>query len=84
MNRISIIALATVCASTLLGVALVGPSVVSADEAKSRRAPEASVDAKQPVRPAAAPAHEASVRAEAGGEPRRAVRIVYVGPITAR
>jgi hypothetical protein len=85
--RISSLDLASALGGLLLGFALIGTTpVVLAGEAQTKtslEAPrsEARVPARQPI---AAVEQTSSKTTAQADEPRRAVRIVYVGPVTAR
>lgn len=77
MTRTSSIAIVLACGAMLLGSALIGATMTLAGEAKPQ-------PVAQPAR-SAAPAPDAAKPADSVAEaPRRAVRVVYVGPITAR
>jgi hypothetical protein len=85
VTRISSLALASACSGILLGCALIGAgSIVLANEVKLRLALDAPrIQAPaQPVAPAKI--RIATIAASETEEARRAVRVVYVGPITAR
>ncbi len=86
MIRISSLAVATACSGLLLGFAVIGAApVVLAGEAKLKLSLE--VPRTQAAAPAQQPLNTANQTTQTpspADEPRRAVRIVYVGPITAR
>ncbi len=85
MTRISLLAFASACSGILLGCAVIGASsIVLANEAKLQLAfdaPRLQAPA-QPVAPAKI--RIATLTAGETEAARRAVRVVYVGPITAR
>lgn len=87
VTRISSFALIVACIGILVGFAAIGAaSVVLAKDAKLQLAfdlPRIQMQALA-EQPAAAKAQVIYVIASGGEQPRRAVRVVYVGPITAR
>ncbi len=86
MIRISSLAVATACSGLLLGFAIIGAApVVLAGEAKPKLAleaprPQTQAVAQQPVNVVS----QATQALSSADEPRRRVRVVYVGPVTAR
>ena len=85
MIRISSLALASACSGILLGSAVIGASsIVLANEAKLQLAFDAP-RIHAPVQPVApAKIRIATLTASDAEGARRTVRVVYVGPITAR
>ncbi len=87
MIRISSLDLASALGGLLLGFALIGTApVVLAGEAQPKttlEAPHARVraPAQQPITAVEPTSARTAMQAD---EPRRAVRVVYIGPITAR
>ncbi len=87
MTRISFLALAIACTGILLGLAVISAaSVVLASDVKLQLAFNERSVHKDALAQQRSPASDqiAAVPTSGGAEPRRAVRIVYVGPITAR